>query len=101
MMVDYYFNIMNKEYFLNKIKQVYSKPFKMRFIKKGKYGTPECWLYPIENPRYQKQVFKNGKTYNLVDADHNPIMESRTGVLVEVDTLENTSYLKEYLESCL
>ena len=88
---------MNKIYFENKIKEVLNKPFKTRFIQKGKYGKPECWLYPVINKKQQKM---NSKGNYLIHPDGSPVMESKTGLLITLETLENKEYLLEYLESC-
>lgn len=91
---------MNKQDFENAIKEVCEKPFKMRFIKNGKYGKPECWIYPLENPKQQKIRFRNNMKYIIVDDNNKPIMESKSGLLVTLETLLDKKYLKEYLESC-
>lgn len=80
----------NKEYFLKKIQAMTNKPFKMRFIKKGKYGLPECWIYPIDFKQEQSKIEFNGKLYKY----------NNSGLLVTLETLSNKKYLKEYLQSC-
>lgn len=88
---------MKREEFIKVIKECTTKDFKLRYIKKGKYGKPECWLYPKNNPKRQR-IKLNGA--RVVYQDGTPVMESNPGILIEEDTIKDKQYLKEYLESC-
>ena len=92
--------IIDKNFFIKHIKSATDKPFKIRFIKSGKYGKPECWIYPINNPKQQKQKFIGTKAYNIIHEDGSPVMESKTGLLITQETVADKEYLKEYLISC-
>lgn len=90
----------DKKFFESKIKKLINKPFKIRFIKVGKYKKPECWIYPLDNNKQQKQKIINGKLYNLIDKNGKPIMETKSGLLITLETVESDTYLKEILENC-
>lgn len=68
--------------------------YKLRFIKKGKYGKPEAWIYHNPNPKWQKM---NSRGAYLIYPNGKPVMESRTGYLIEEETIKDLNYLKEYL----
>ena len=68
--------------------------YKLRFIKKGKYGESEAWIYHNPNPKWQKM---NSKGNYLIYPNGEPVMENRTGYLLEEETIKNLEYLKEYL----
>ena len=88
-----------KEDFIKAIEDagVKNGTYKMRFIKNGKYGRPECWLYHKENPKRQRMTASGAM---LVYSDGTPVMESTPGILIEQETIEDKKYLKEYLENC-
>lgn len=67
-----------KEDFIKAIEEVGVKKgtYKMRFIAKGKYGTPEAWLYNVA-----------GKS--MFDFNH--------GLLLEEEGLKDKEYLRSYL----
>lgn len=90
----------DRRLFFDTLTRVLNKPFRMRFIEKGKYGLPECWIYPLESVKRQKQRIIAGRVYNIVDVHEKPIMESKPGLLITLETLSNQKYLKEYLQSC-
>jgi hypothetical protein len=71
--------------------------YKLRFIQKGKYGKPEVWLYHNPNPKQRRM---NAKGHYLVYPDGTPVMESKTGLLIEEETINDKEYLKSYLENC-
>lgn len=56
------------------------KNYTLRYYKKGKYGTPEAWVF--NNNLWQKGIIQHG-------------------ILVEEETLKDKKYLKEYLENTL
>lgn len=88
---------MKREEFIKAIKEVTEKDFKLRYIKNGKYGKPECWLYPKDNPRQQRMKLNGAR---VIYRDGTPVMESTPGLLIEEETVKDKEYLKEYLESC-
>lgn len=90
---------MNKQDFIKALEEqgIKQGTYKLRYIAKSKYGTPEVWLYPKNNPKQQKI---NGKGKYVVYPDGEPVMESRSGLLIELETIKDKEYLKEYLESC-
>lgn len=73
---------MTKQDFIKAIEECGVKKgvYKMRFITKGKYGTPEAWLYNVAG----KSKF---------DFQH--------GLLLEEATLKDKEYLKSYLSDFL
>lgn len=79
-----------KEFFIEKIKNETEKPFKMRFIKNGKYGEPECWIYPLDFKQQKGKLIFNGELHKF----------TTSGLLITLETLLNKQYLKEYLQSC-
>ena len=85
---------MDKKYFQEKLSKVglIQGTYKMRFIKKGKYGDPECWIYPLN---FKKKIEKftdmlTGKTKRF----------ETYGLLITKETLEDSRYLKDYIENC-
>jgi hypothetical protein len=64
---------------------------------KPEYWQEECWLYPKEVVKRQRQVFKKGQTYNVVDANGNPVMESESGICITEEIFNDKEYLKDYL----
>lgn len=53
--------------------------YTLRYYKKGKYGTPEAWLF-------NNLLWEKGKIQH--------------GILVEEETIKDKQYLKSYLENC-
>lgn len=88
-----------KEDFIKAIEEagVKNGTYKLRYVAKGKYGKPEVWLYPKNNPKRQKM---NSHGAYLVYASGSPVMESQSGILIELETIEDKQYLKDYLDNC-
>ena len=71
--------------------------YKLIFKAKGKYGEPEAWLYPKNNPKQEKVKVKNGSIVHIVKRDGTPVMEYSSGILISRESIEDKDYLKEYL----
>ena len=91
---------MKKEDFIKAIEECGITNYKIRYIKNGKYGKPEVWLYNKDNTKHQKTRYKNGNLFYLVSQKGNPIMESKPGLLIEEETIKDKNYLEEYIKSC-
>lgn len=86
-----------KEDFIKAIESIGAKDYKLRYIAKGKYGEPEAWLYPKNNPKQEKVKVKNGSIVHIVKRDGTPVIEYSSGRLISKETIEDLEYLKEYL----
>ncbi len=84
--------------FINALDSIGAKNYKLRYIKKGKYGEEEVWVYPKNNPKQQRMTSK-GKY--LVYPDGSPVMESTYGLLIEKETLDDKEYFAEYVRNCM
>lgn len=70
---------MNRNDFKKAIDECGIKNYTLRYYKKGKYGTPEAWLY-------NNKFFQKGTT--------------NRGLILEEETVKDKEYLKSYLENC-
>lgn len=71
--------------------------YKLIFKAKGKYGEPEAWLYPKNNPKQEKVKIRGNSIVHIVKRDGSPVMEYASGTLVTLETIADKEYLKEYL----
>lgn len=70
---------MTRNDFVKAVDECGIKNYLLRYYKKGKYGTPEAWVF-------------NNATWKKGEIQH--------GILIEEETIKDKKYLKEYLENC-
>lgn len=90
-----------KQDFIDALDSIGCKNYKLRYIKKGKYGEEEAWVYPKHNPKQEKVVYRKSGAVRIVDHNGNPIMESTSGLLIEKETLQDKKYFMEYIQNCM
>ena len=90
---------MTKESLIETLNELGCKDYKLRFIKRGKYGEPEAWIYPKDNPKQEMVRQRKSGLVRLCDFNGNPKMESCSGMLIEQESLDDLDFLKKYLYS--
>jgi hypothetical protein len=66
---------------------------------KPEYVTEECWLYPKEVVKVQRQYKKKNGYVNIVDREGRPIMDSQSGLCITLEDFESETF-GDFIKHC-